>query len=263
MRRLAGVVLVSLAAFVAAIAVFSSPGRRGCPLAADKDGSYSSRFEGSVSLNQSTHVLRVTRDGRPVSGAEVCINTEMAGMSGMGYTARGHELNPGRYRVGFRYAMPGDYRANVVTRKGAHEVSTPLTVKVGLTSPASGAGARPGRARVNGSQAAHGKGCPQTTGKAGSYSGSFAGRVTMDQSDHVLRVTRAGRPVSGAKVCVNAAMEGMSSMRYTARGQEVGPGRYRVPIRFRMAGPYRGNVVTAKGGRKASIPLSVKVGPKG
>ncbi len=134
MKRLAAVVLISLAAFVAAMVVFSSPGRKGCPLAADTNRSYSSRFEGAVSMDQSTHVLRVTRDGRPVSGAAVCINTEMIGMSGMGYSAKAHELDPGRYRVEFRFAMPGDYRANIVTRKGTAEVSTPLTVKVRRSS---------------------------------------------------------------------------------------------------------------------------------
>ncbi len=112
-------------------------------------------------------------------------------------------------------------------------------------------------------QTAQGKGCPPATGQAGSYSGRFEGQVSMDQTEHVLRVTRDGRPVSGAKVCVNTAMVGMTSMHYTARGQEVGPGRYRVPIRFGMAGTYRGKLVTGKGGGEASIPLSVKVASKG
>lgn len=152
MKRLAAVVLISLAAFVAAMVVFSSPGRKGCPLAADQDRSYSSRFEGAVSMNESTHVLRVTRAGRPVSGAAVCINTEMIGMSGMGYSAKAHELNPGRYRVGFRFAMAGDYRANVVTRKGTAEVSTPLIVKVRRASTQSRAGSKRVRPKVRSSR---------------------------------------------------------------------------------------------------------------
>lgn len=152
MKRLAAVVLISLAAFVAAMVVFSSPGRKGCPLAADTNRSYSSRFEGAVSMDQSTHVLRVSRSGRPVSGAAVCINTEMIGMSGMGYTAKAHELNPGRYRVGFRFAMAGDYRANVVTRKGTAEVSTPLIVKVRRASTQSRAGSKRVRPKVRSSR---------------------------------------------------------------------------------------------------------------
>lgn len=144
MKRLATVVVVSVVAFAAAIAVFSTPQRQGCPLDADRDASYSSRFEGAVSMDESTHVLRVNRDGRPVSGAEVCINTEMVGMSGMGYTAKGRELAPGRYRVGFRFGMAGDYRANVITRKGTDEVSTPLTVKVRGRSGESRAASRRG-----------------------------------------------------------------------------------------------------------------------
>jgi len=139
LKRLAAVVLVALAGFVFAVAAFSSPQREGCPLDGAKDGAYSGKFEGPVSINQTEHVLRVTQDGRPVTGAKVCINTEMVGMSGMGYTSRGRELAPGRYQVGFRFGMAGDYRANVVTQDSGGEVSIPLTFKVqsaGTKAPA-------------------------------------------------------------------------------------------------------------------------------
>lgn len=144
MKRLAAVVLVSMVGFVAAIAVFSSPEREGCPLDGPKDGAYSGRFEGAVSIDQTRHVVRVTRYGRPVTGAEVCVTTSMVGMSGMGYTAEGRELGTGRYQVGFRFGMAGDYRTNVVTRDESGEVSIPLTVKVGSETTGSGGGSRSG-----------------------------------------------------------------------------------------------------------------------
>lgn len=131
MKRLAAVVVVAFAGFAAALVVFNSPERKGCPLAGDEDSSYSGRFVGPVSMDQTRHVLRVTRDGRPVSGARVCINTEMVGMSGMGYSAEGKERAPGRYQVGFRFEMAGKYRTNVIAEQGGEEVSIPMLVKVG------------------------------------------------------------------------------------------------------------------------------------
>jgi hypothetical protein len=131
MKRLAAVVAVALAGFIAAIVVFNSPGRRGCPLKAANDSSYQGAFVGPVSVDQSTHVVRVSRDGRPLTGAHVCVNTEMIGMSGMSYSATAHEQAPGRYNVGFRFAMEGDYRTSLIARLGSVEVSIPLTVRVG------------------------------------------------------------------------------------------------------------------------------------
>lgn len=131
MKRLAAVVMVAMAGFAAAIIVFNSPERRGCPLKADTDRSYTGRFEGRVSVEQTRHTLRVNRDGRPLTGAQVCVNTEMIGMSGMGYSAEAHERAPGRYQVGFRFGMPGDYRTNLIAKSGSGEVSIPLIVKVG------------------------------------------------------------------------------------------------------------------------------------
>ncbi|MBA3746078.1 MAG: FixH family protein [Solirubrobacterales bacterium] len=130
MKRLGAVVVVSLAGFVAAVIVFSSPERRGCPLKADTDRSYTGRFEGAVSVQQTTHVLQVSRNGRPLTGAKLCVNTEMIGMSGMGYSATASERSPGRYQVGFRFGMAGDYRTNLIAKNGFDEVSIPLVVKV-------------------------------------------------------------------------------------------------------------------------------------
>lgn len=104
--------------------------RKDCPKGAAKDPSYSGEFEGPVSMDERKHVLKVTRDGRPVSGAQVCINTAMVGMRSMKYSAKGNELAPGRYRVGFKFEMEGTYRGNVVTRQGGEEVSIPVSVKV-------------------------------------------------------------------------------------------------------------------------------------
>jgi len=134
MKRLSAVVLVALIGFAAAIVVFGSPQRRGCPLRADEDPSYAAAFEGAVSVDETAHTLRISQDGRPLTGAKVCVNTEMVGMSAMGYSAKAQERAPGRYQVGFRFGMAGNYRTNLIAKKGSGEVSIPMIVKVGSGS---------------------------------------------------------------------------------------------------------------------------------
>jgi hypothetical protein len=114
----------------AAIVVFNTPGRRGCPLKADRDGSYAGRFVGPVSVAQTSHEIVVTRDGRPLTGVEVCVNTEMIGMTGMGYSATAQERSPGHYAVPFRFGMAGDYRTSIVAKEIDKEIGIPLTVEV-------------------------------------------------------------------------------------------------------------------------------------
>lgn len=113
--------------------------RKDCTREAASDASYAGRFEGPVSMDQREHVIRVTRNGHPVSGAGVCVNTAMVGMSTMKYSARGHELAPGRYRVNFKFEMEGTYRGKVLAKKGSREVSIPMTVKVPSHDMKSGA----------------------------------------------------------------------------------------------------------------------------
>ncbi len=103
------------------------------------------------------------------------------------------------------------------------------------------------------------KDCPRNAAANASYASRFEGTVSMDKSKHVLRVTRDGKPVAGAQVCINTAMVGMTSMHYTAEGREVAPGRYEVPVKFEMNGVYRGNVTATESGDEVSIPVSVKV----
>ncbi|MBA3746079.1 MAG: FixH family protein [Solirubrobacterales bacterium] len=123
-----------------AAATTPSTPSKACPRQAAADASYASRFEAAVSMSANKHVLRVTKDGRPLSGAAVCVNTAMVGMRSMRYSARGRELAPGRYEVGVKFAMQGTYRGNVVTTQDGREISIPVTVKVGSHDMKSGKG---------------------------------------------------------------------------------------------------------------------------
>lgn len=101
--------------------------------------------------------------------------------------------------------------------------------------------------------------CPPGAATDTSYSSTFEAPVNTDETEHVLRVTKNGRPVSGARVCVDTAMVGMTEMHYSAEGDELDRGRYEVPFQFEMEGEYRGNLVAEKGGKEISIPLAVTV----
>jgi hypothetical protein len=79
------------------------------------------------------------------------------------------------------------------------------------------------------------------------------------QTYHLL-VTRHDRAVTGAQVCMRLDMGGpgrMPGMVASNVAQEVAPGRYRIPIRLVMAGPWRGRVVVDASGREpVAIPLA-------
>jgi hypothetical protein len=111
----------------------------------------------------------------------------------------------------------------------------------------------------SGGAAQSGSGCPHASSASVAYKGQFVGPQSTKQSTHVVQVTRNGRPVSGARVCVAAAMVGMTSMHYAASGTPMGRGRYSVPFKFGMAGVYRGRLVLGSGSGAVSIPVSATV----
>jgi hypothetical protein len=85
----------------------------------------------------------------------------------------------------------------------------------------------------------------------------------VNVSTYHLLVSRSGRPVTGARVCMRLDMGGrgnMSGMGASNVAREVGPGRYEISIRLVMAGYWRGAVIVTEGERKpVSIPLEIDV----
>lgn len=132
MKRLAAVVVLALAGFVAALVQFDNAAARGCLEEPDPDSSHSARFVAPVDTGQASHVLLLRQDRRSVSGARVCVSTEMEGMTGMGMSAEARELVPGFYEVPLRFPMAGTWEVTVaVGRKaGAPEVAIPMEVSV-------------------------------------------------------------------------------------------------------------------------------------
>ncbi|HWF36439.1 MAG TPA: FixH family protein [Solirubrobacteraceae bacterium] len=133
--RLSVVVLVALAGAIAALVDFSLPGRQGCELTGQQSPSYQARFVEPVSVTQTSHEIMVTRDGSPVARTGLCINTEMIGMSGMGYSNKARQVGPGRFKVNFQFGMAGTYTGNVVVDEHGNQISIPVKTKVTQPGP--------------------------------------------------------------------------------------------------------------------------------
>lgn len=104
------------------------------------------------------------------------------------------------------------------------------------------------------------EGCAQRVPEDPSYQVRWDEQPSMDVTRYRLTVTRAGRRVTGAQVCLNSYMKGMSAMAVADRGREVAPGVYEVSLTFEMGGRWPGRVlVTEPGKRVAAVPLDLMV----
>lgn len=134
MKRLAIVTMAAVAGFAAALIRFGQvDSSQSCLLDAPKDPSYAVQFADTVTMDQTNHVITVRHAGQPVSGARVCMNTWMLGMTGMAMTTNGSELSPGRYNIPFQFAMGGPWKATViVSEKAGQQVGVPITFMVNV-----------------------------------------------------------------------------------------------------------------------------------
>lgn len=133
MRGIWRLLVVSVAAVVAfgvAVVNFREVPARECQAEAVRDPSYQVEFLTPFSVDPTTHTFRVTRDGQPVTGAEVCMRADMGGMggmSGMGTSDVARETEPGVYDVPIRFEMGGFWNGTVIVRSG---VRKPVKVEV-------------------------------------------------------------------------------------------------------------------------------------
>lgn len=75
-----------------------------------------------------------------------------------------------------------------------------------------------------------------------------------------IQVEREGQPVTGATVCMTADMLEMEMDAVGGRAQEVGPGRFELPVEFSMRGAWTGSVVVSETGQEpVSVPVSFDV----
>jgi len=133
--RLLFVSALAVLAFVIALVNFKQVPARECQMDAVTDASYAVEFLTPFSVDPTTHTVRVTRDGAPVTGAQVCMRADMGGvgrMSGMGISNVAQEREPGVYDVPVRFEMGGHWNGTVIVTHGPRkpvEIPIPIEVK--------------------------------------------------------------------------------------------------------------------------------------
>jgi hypothetical protein len=132
--RLTLVSALAVVAFGVALVNFRQVPARECQMDAVRDPSYQVEFLTPFSVDPTTHSLRVTRDGQPVSGAQVCMRADMGGMggmSGMGISDVARETEPGVYDVPVRFEMGGIWNGTVIVSIATRKpVKVPIPIEV-------------------------------------------------------------------------------------------------------------------------------------
>lgn len=130
--RLAVVTTLAVIAFVVALVNFKVVPAKECQMDAVRDASFQVELLTPPSVEPTTQTLRVTRDGAPVTGAQVCMRADMGGigrMSGMGVSDVARERAPGEYDVPVRFEMGGSWNGTVIVDTGTRR---PVTIPVPL-----------------------------------------------------------------------------------------------------------------------------------
>ncbi len=125
---------LAVVGFVVALFAFRDVPFSECQAQAELNPAYQVTLEPSPpSVDTMMYVLKVTENGKPVSGADVCMRADMGGagnMSGMGTSAEAKEMNPGVYHVMIRFEMSGHWEVVTMVRKpGAPPVQIPFGVE--------------------------------------------------------------------------------------------------------------------------------------
>jgi hypothetical protein len=129
--RLCLIATVAAAAFVVAIDRFNTAAANSCAQQVPVDRSYQVQWEQEPRTDQSAYRIKVTKGGSPVTGARVCVNAYMLGMSAMAVTDIGREVGPGTYELRLTFEMGDEWAGQVlVTESGKPMVSVPLHLNV-------------------------------------------------------------------------------------------------------------------------------------
>lgn len=76
-----------------------------------------------------------------------------------------------------------------------------------------------------------------------------------------LAISRDGKPVTGAKVCLAADMSTMPSMEIASSAAEKSAGNYQLQLKLPMRGPWEGNAIVVQPGQPAvRVPVSFNAG---
>ena len=124
--KLAAVAILAVIAFAAALTRFPDARLLTCSMPAHADPSYDATVSLAPTLvpasrqlfiaRQSTGVtvrLAVNREGRPVSGAAVCVVAFPVKQASLGISDAAHQVGPGQYDVLLEFDPPGLWSAKV------------------------------------------------------------------------------------------------------------------------------------------------------
>lgn len=144
--RLCLVATLAATSFAVAVGRFSDAAEKGCAQRVREDLAYQVTLldQPRMSMSSGLYRLAVSREGRPVSGADVCVNLYMEGMSAMATADTGREVSAGTYEVSLTFLMGGRWRGRVlITEPGTAVVAVPLDLEVAVDAadPAAGVGA--------------------------------------------------------------------------------------------------------------------------
>lgn len=129
--RLGLIVTLAVAAFAVAVGRFNTAAAKSCAQRVPVDRSYQVRWDQEPRTDNSAYQITVTRSGDPVSGARVCLNAYMLGMSAMAVTDVGREVAPGTYELRLTFEMGDAWAGQVlVSEPGKPTVSVPLRLAV-------------------------------------------------------------------------------------------------------------------------------------
>lgn len=130
-RRLLLLAGLAVVAFAAALFTFDDGAQQGCATETEPDPAYAVALQNSPSTGEVAYRLSVTRNGEPITGAQVCLSAAMGGMSGMGVSDDAVEVDPGVYEVEVRFEMAGPWDGTVLVSDGGPEsVAIPLSFRV-------------------------------------------------------------------------------------------------------------------------------------
>lgn len=130
-RRLLLLAGLAVVGFAAALFTFEDGAQQGCATETEPDPAYAVELQNAPSTREVAYRLSVSRNGEPVTRAQVCLSADMGGMSGMGVSDDAVEVDPGVYEVEVRFEMAGPWDGTVLVNEGGGEsVAVPLSFDV-------------------------------------------------------------------------------------------------------------------------------------
>lgn len=138
------------------------------------------------------------------------------------------------------------FGAALLVFRGGSESATDTVVSGGQPSQTA--------ATLGGASGTSATGCPAGASNDASYKVTVESQPKAESKDVTLAVTRDGKPVTGATVCVEAAMSTMAHEGINGKATELSGGRYQVSnLSFGMRGGWSGTVFIAESGRRAAM----------